>query len=69
MIWLMIDDYHKLFGEEDSVDAFLTEHVFEHLSYEEGVEAGENLYKFLKDGGYIRVAVLDINFKNEWYHC
>lgn len=65
---LNIEDYYKLFGEEESVDAFLAEHVFEHLSYEEGVKAGKNIYKFLKTGGYIRVAVPDINFKNEWYH-
>lgn len=64
---LNIEDYYKLFGEEESVDAFLAEHVFEHLSYEEGVKAGKNIYKFLKTGGYIRVAVPDINFKNEWY--
>ena len=45
---LNIEDYYKLFGEEESVDAFLAEHVFEHLSYEEGVKAGKNIYKFLK---------------------
>lgn len=61
-------DYYKLFEKEESVDAFLAEHVFEHLSYEEGVEAGRNLYKFLKHNGYVRVAVPDIHFINEWYH-
>jgi predicted SAM-dependent methyltransferase len=65
---LNIKDYFKIFEKEKSVDAFLAEHVFEHLSYEEGIEAGRNLYKFLKHDGYVRVAVPDINFKNEWYH-
>jgi Uncharacterized protein conserved in bacteria len=65
---LNINDYYKLFEQEESVDAFLAEHVFEHLSYDEGVKAGKNLYKFLKYGGYIRIAVPDINFKNDWYY-
>lgn len=64
---LNINDYYNLFEEEESVDAFLAEHVFEHLSYDEGIEAGRNLYKFLKSGGYARIAVPDFNFKNEWY--
>lgn len=65
---LNINDYYKLFEKEESVDAFLAEHVFEHLNYEEGVEAGKILYEFLKPGGYIRVAVPDVNYKNEWYY-
>lgn len=64
---LKVEDYYKLFIKEESVDAFLAEHVFEHLSYDEGIEAGKNLYKFLKPGGYIRLAVPDVNFQNEWY--
>lgn len=65
---LKVEDYYKLFEREESVDAFLAEHVFEHLTFDEGIEAGKNLYKFLKPNGYIRLAVPDINFKNEWYY-
>ena len=65
---LDINDYYKLFEKEESVDAFLAEHVFRHLSYEEGEQADKNLYRFLKQGGYIRVAIPDVNFQNEWYH-
>lgn len=65
---LDIQDFYKLFHQEESVNAFLAEHVFEHLSFEEGIEAGNNLYRFLKPNGYVRLAVPDINFKNEWYH-
>lgn len=50
-----------------SIDAILAEHVWEHLSYEEGLEGAVNCYKFLKPGGYIRCAVPDKNFKNLWY--
>jgi predicted SAM-dependent methyltransferase len=42
-----------------SVDAFLAEHVWEHLSISEGQAAAELCYRFLRPGGYIRVAVPD----------
>ena len=64
---LDINNFYKLFKQEESIDAFLAEHVFEHLTYDEGVKAGKNLYKFLKINGYVRVAVPDVNFDNEWY--
>ena len=51
----------------DEIEAILAEHVWEHLTYEEGLKAAENCYKFLKPGGYIRCAVPDKNFRNEWY--
>jgi len=59
-------DWSNLFVLE-SIDAMLAEHVFEHLSYEEGVVAAKNCFQYLKPGGYIRCAVPDKNFKNEWY--
>ncbi|EPR09413.1 class I SAM-dependent methyltransferase [Ruminiclostridium papyrosolvens] len=63
---LSITDWNKLFSVE-SIDAILAEHVWEHLTYEEGVLAAINCYKYLKPGGYIRCAVPDINFRNDWY--
>lgn len=60
------DDWSRLF-EPESVDAFLAEHVWEHLEYEEGIIAAQNCYKYLKFGGYVRCAVPDKNFRNEWY--
>jgi len=50
-----------------SIDAMLAEHVWEHLTYEEGVEAAKNCFDRLKPGGYIRCAVPDRNFRNDWY--
>lgn len=50
-----------------SVDAMLAEHVFEHLTFEEGIIAAHNCFKYLKPGGYLRAAVPDKNFDNEWY--
>jgi len=44
---------------EASVDAFLAEHVWEHLSPEDGVIAARTCHRFLRPGGYLRVAVPD----------
>lgn len=63
---LCLSDWNKLFAAE-SIDALLAEHVWEHLTFEEGIEAATNCYKYLKPGGYIRCAVPDRNFRNEWY--
>ncbi|AIQ66467.1 class I SAM-dependent methyltransferase [Paenibacillus graminis] len=54
-------------SEPESIDAFLAEHVWEHLTYEEGITAAKHCYQFLKPGGYIRCAVPDKNFRNDWY--
>jgi predicted SAM-dependent methyltransferase len=51
-------DWKKLF-KASSVSAILAEHVWEHLTEEEAVIAAQNCYKYLKPGGYIRVAVPD----------
>ncbi|WMT39694.1 SAM-dependent methyltransferase [Paenibacillus sp. D2_2] len=49
------------------VKAILAEHVWEHLTYEEGVEAARICFDFLEHQGYIRCAVPDGFFQNEWY--
>ena len=59
-------DFEKQFKEE-SVDAMLAEHIWEHMTEQEGIQAAKNCYAFLKSGGYIRCAVPDKNFRNEWY--
>lgn len=55
------------YSMEGSLDALLAEHVWEHMTLEEGKEAARNCFAFLKPGGYIRCAVPDANFRNEWY--
>lgn len=47
--------------------AFLAEHVWEHMTLEEGIQAAKNCFEYLADGGYLRAAVPDRNFRNEWY--
>ena len=50
--------WHELF-ELGMIDALLAEHVFEHLTDNEVELALFNSYKFIKKGGYIRIAVPD----------
>ncbi|KAB7673120.1 class I SAM-dependent methyltransferase [Bacillus sp. B1-b2] len=50
-----------------SISAILAEHVWEHLSYGEGVKAASLCYSYLKPTGYIRCAVPDGYFPDEGY--
>ena len=59
-------DFERLFSDNPPA-AFLAEHVWEHLTYEEGCQAAKNCYDYLEEGGYLRVAVPDKNFRNAWY--
>jgi predicted SAM-dependent methyltransferase len=59
-------DWQKSF-ETRKADAFLCEHVWEHLTLEEGKKAAKLIFNSLKPGGYIRVAVPDANFPDKEY--
>lgn len=61
------ESFKRYFGDKKA-KAMLCEHVFEHIDPSDAVNAARNCYDFLEDGGYIRVAVPDVNFRNEWYH-
>lgn len=50
-----------------SIDAMLAEHVWEHLTLEEGVAAAKTCMRYLKSGGYLRLAVPDGNHPDESY--
>ncbi len=60
------NDWVKL-SNKGPIEALLSEHVWEHMTLEEGIEAAKYAYKYLNNGGYIRCAVPDVNFRNEWY--
>ena len=49
----------KLFFKENSVAAILAEHVWEHLTIQDGYIAAKTCYRYLKKDGYIRIAVPD----------
>jgi predicted SAM-dependent methyltransferase len=55
------------FFADDSIDAILAEHVWEHLTEDQGVVAAATCCRFLKPGGYLRLAVPDGNHPDADY--
>lgn len=53
-----LESFSKYF-EKDRADAFLAEHVWEHLTIPEGLLAARYCRAFLKPGGHLRLAVPD----------
>lgn len=60
------EDWGKYFTE-NSIDAILAEHVWEHFTEEDGISAALNCFSYLKPGGYIRIAVPDGFHPSEEY--
>ncbi|MBZ9752792.1 hypothetical protein K7W42_18285 [Deinococcus sp. HMF7604] len=58
--------FEHYFGDRRA-DAFLCEHVWEHLTLEQGQAAAQLCFDFLKPGGFLRCAVPDANFPDEAY--
>lgn len=56
---ILVDRDWRRFFAPDSVDAILAEHVWEHLSAQEGIEAARLCFKYLRPGGRLRIAVPD----------
>lgn len=63
---LRVADWAYYF-ESNSVDAILAEHVWEHFDCSAAIVAAQNCFKYLKPGGYIRVAVPDGLHPDEGY--
>lgn len=49
----------KWYFEPSSIDAMLAEHVWEHITPEDGLAAAQTCYTYLKPGATLRVAVPD----------
>jgi predicted SAM-dependent methyltransferase len=56
---LLVDSDWQAFFKRDTVAAILAEHVWEHLSPEQGELAATNCFKYLKPDGHLRIAVPD----------
>lgn len=52
------NDWASLF-DQDSIDAILAEHVWEHLDVVDAVTALKMCHRYLRHGGYLRIAVPD----------
>lgn len=59
-------DWRRYF-KPASINAILAEHVWEHLTEAEGLDAFQRCYKYLKPGGYLRLAVPDGLHPNPQY--
>jgi predicted SAM-dependent methyltransferase len=59
-------DWDDFFSDR-KIDAILAEHVWEHLSLEDGRNAARNCFRFIKPGGYLRIAVPDGNHPDPRY--
>lgn len=62
---LLSEESFSSFFKNGKAQAMLAEHVWEHLTYEDGVRAARLCYDFLEDGAYIRVAVPDGNLHDD----
>jgi predicted SAM-dependent methyltransferase len=51
-------DWKNLFNQNE-IAAILAEHVWEHLSIEDGKKAAISCFKYIRPGGYLRIAVPD----------
>ncbi len=56
---LLAPDNWAAFFDDGTIDAILAEHTWEHLTQDEGVAAARTCFRFLRPGGYVRVAVPD----------
>jgi len=53
------EKHWKRYFKKNSIDAILAEHVWEHLTTENGLIAAQQCFQYLRPGGYLRVAVPD----------
>jgi len=56
---LLDEEHWRRAFAENSIDAILAEHVWEHLTPEQARTAASNCLRYLRPGGYLRVAVPD----------
>jgi len=59
VIDLLREETWQRYFAPGSLDAILAEHVWEHLSTEDAARSARTCFRFLKPGGYLRVAVPD----------
>jgi predicted SAM-dependent methyltransferase len=55
---LLERDWMRYFVE-GSIDAILAEHVWEHLTAEQAIDAAQRCFRYLRPGGRLRIAVPD----------
>ncbi|MCM3701050.1 hypothetical protein [Paenibacillus macerans] len=63
---LIKDDWNALFGTK-KINSILAEHVWEHLTFEEGAIAARHCFEQLKEGGKLRIAIPDGYHPDPYY--
>ena len=53
--------------QDDSFNYVYSEHLFEHLTYQQGINMLKESYRILKPGGVIRIATPDLRFLHGLY--
>jgi predicted SAM-dependent methyltransferase len=56
---VLVDQDWRRYFSPSSLDVILAEQVWEHLSEADGVEAARLCFRYLRPGGYLRIAVPD----------
>lgn len=56
---LVKEDWEYVFDGAAAIDAIVAEHVWEHLTEQDGVLGFRNCFDYLRPGGYLRIAVPD----------
>lgn len=56
---LLVEKNWANYFKHASIDALFAEHVWEHLTLEDGAKACRNCFEYLKPGGLLRIAVPD----------
>ena len=56
---MLVDEHWQQAFGEHRIDAIFAEHVWEHLTPADGKAAAAQCYKYIKPGGYLRIAVPD----------
>ena len=63
-----LDVTEKFPYEDNSIDYIFSEHIIEHISYDEGTFMLGECYRVLKPGGKIRTSTPDLKFLIELYN-
>ncbi len=56
---LLVPENWAQYFRPNTIEAIMAEHVWEHLTKEQGIQAAQICYQYLQPGGYVRLAVPD----------
>lgn len=66
---ILIDRHWRFYFRKDSLEAILAEHVWEHFTPDQAIDAAALCYRYLRPGGHLRIAVPDGLHPDPTYIC